>query len=74
MLKFILIFFLFFLAFFSVGEEVSVSEEEKLKLEKEELRVQDTFPQYRMNFSHKSVQEEVYQEFLRELEEKEKSD
>ena len=67
----------FFLSFFPLslmGEESTVSEEEKLKLEKEELQVQETFPQYRMDFHHKSVQEEVYNEFLQELKEKEKSD
>lgn len=66
----------FFLSFFPlslVGKESAVSEEEKLKLEKEELQVQETFPQYRMDFYHKSVQEEVYNEFLQELKEKEKS-
>ena len=71
-LKLIPGFLLFLLPLFLVGEEKPVSEEEKLILEKEELQVQDTFPQYRVNFYHKSVQKEVYNEFLQELKEKEK--
>lgn len=66
--------FFYFLPFFAIGAENIVSEEEKLDLEKEELQVQDTFPYYRVDFNHKSVQEEVYNEFLKELAEKEKSD
>ncbi len=72
--KVIVFFFFSFLPLSLMGEESTVSEEEKLKLEKEELQVQETFPQYRMDFYHKSVQEEVYNEFLQELKEKEKSD
>ena len=73
-LKWITFFFLVFLTLFAVGEDNTVSEEETLKLEKKELQVQEIFPQYRMDFNHKSVQEEVYNEFLQELKEKEKSD
>ena len=68
------LFFLFyFIPFFVVGAENTVSEEEKWDLEKEELQVQETFPYYRKDFNHKSVQEEVYNDFLKELKEKEKS-
>ncbi len=46
-------------------QESIISKEQKKLLEKEELRVQDTFPQYRTLFNHKVVQEEVYKEFLK---------
>ena len=46
-------------------QESTISKEQKELLEKEELCVQDTFPQYRTLFNHKVVQEEVYKEFLK---------
>ena len=79
---FLLCFFLVALALpgraFSLAEkESAVSKEVKQfleKLEKEELQVQDTFPQYKAHFNHKKVQEEVYKEFLQKLKEKPSSD
>lgn len=73
-------FFIFFIAFFPFfiwAEEERFPEEENKDLEAEELWIQDTFPQYRMSFYHKSVQEQVYKEFLKEQKkekEKESSD
>ena len=67
--------FLFLFSAFAIAEERdssgNIDEEE---LEKEELEIQTNFPQYRVAFSHKAVQEEVYEELLKELKEKEKSD
>ena len=68
---------MWFLLFFSscvIAEEIKLSPDDEEALEKEELQVQETFPQYRMDFYHKAVQEEVYDEFLKELKDKEKSD
>ena len=64
-------FFIFFIIvaffpFFIFAEEESFPEEENKDPEAEELWVQDTFPQYRMSFYHKSVQEQVYNDFLKE--------
>lgn len=60
---------------FIIFAEENFSEEKDLDLEAEELWIQDTFPQYRMSFHHKSVQEKVYNEFLKEQEkEKEKEE
>ena len=41
--------------------------------ESELLQVQTAFPQYRVDFNHKVVQEEVYNELLKELKEKEET-
>ena len=55
-------------------ESDSPVEREKQNLEKEELHIQKAFPQYRVDFNHKLIQEEVYEELLKELKEKEKSE
>ena len=55
-------------------ENVLPIEREKQNLEKEELHIQKVFPQYRVDFNHKLIQEEVYEELLKELKEKEKSE
>ena len=69
------ILFIAFFPFFILAEEDRFPEEENRDLEAEELWIQNTFPQYRMSFYHKSVQEQVYNEFLKEQEkEKESSD
>lgn len=63
------LFSLFFIAFFPfliLAEEERFPEEESMDLEAEELWIQDTFPQYRMSFYHKPVQEEVYNKLLKE--------
>ena len=70
---FLLLYLLFFFSSFVAAEELDLLTEEE-NLQKEELQIQETFPQYRMNFSHKVVQEKVYNEFLKELKDKEKSD
>ena len=62
-----------FFVFTSVAQAEVLSEEDKLSLEAEELQVQKFFPQYRVNFDPKKEQDVVYKVFLRELEEKEKS-
>lgn len=70
------LFLLWFLCFFSfcvIAEETNSSSDEE-DLEKEELQVQESFPQYKVDFYHKAVQEEVYNELLKELKDKEKSD
>jgi len=61
---------LIFLPFFSFSEE---KKSEKNLLKKEELQIREVFPQYKMTFDHKAVQEEVHKQFLKELKEKEKS-
>ena len=61
-----LIFFIAFSPFLILAEEERFPEEENIDLEAEELWIQDTFPQYRMSFYHKFVQEKVYNEFLKE--------
>ncbi len=55
-------------------EENIISKEKKQILEKEELQVQESFPQYRTRFSYKSLQEEVYKKILKKLKEKEQSE
>lgn len=71
--SFLLLYLLLFCSSFVAAEELDSPTEEE-NLQTEELQIQETFPQYRMNFSHKAVQEEVYNEFLKELKDKEKSD
>ncbi len=61
-------------AFFGRAEENLLSFEQEVSLDSTELKVQKTFPLYRVDFNHKSVQEKVYAEFLKELKEKEKSE
>lgn len=75
--RFFIFFIIAFFPFFILAEEERFPEEENKDLEAEELWIQDTFPQYRMSFYHKSVQEQVYNEFLKEQKkekEKESSD
>jgi len=73
-LKPFLIFWLCAFPVLSAGEDASSSEETDLNPEREELQVRKTFPKYRVDFNHKSVQETVYKEFLKELKEKEKGE
>ena len=68
--RFLICLFVFFPFWVSAEDVGNSSEEKNPDLESEELWIQDTFPQYRMNFYHKSVQEEVYDEFLKEQKQK----
>ena len=60
------------LALVSSAEEEEFFALQDIPSDKEELKVQESFPLYRVDFSHKLVQEEVYKEFLKERKEKEK--
>ena len=64
--------FLLFFSFFVVAEEMHLFSEEEDR-EAEELQIQETFPQYKVDFYHKAVEEKVYNELLKELKDKEKS-
>ena len=59
---------------FATEENALPMANQKDKLEKEELYIQKSFPQYRVDFNHKLIQEEVYKELMKELKEKEKSE
>ncbi len=55
----------------SFAEEQASFALEDIPSDKEELKVQESFPLYRVDFSHKLVQEEVHEELLKERKEKE---
>ena len=65
---------LLFILFFATASEIPFSGKEEVLLESEELKVRKVFPLYKVNFNHKAVQEKVYNDFINEQEEKEKSD
>ena len=67
--RFLGLFLIFFLPFFSIGEEkpVAPKAQEWVKLwEEEKLKVRRRFPQYRKTFNHKAVQEKVTEELVQE--------
>ena len=68
-IRFLGLFLMFFLPFFSIGEEkpVAPKAQEWVKLwEEEKLKVRRRFPQYRKTFNHKAVQEKVTEELSRQ--------
>ncbi|MDE0119306.1 MAG: hypothetical protein OXM55_04770 [Bdellovibrionales bacterium] len=66
--------FPWFFILFSVAADTAFSVKEEVLLESTELKVRKTFPLYKVDFNHKAVQEEVYNEFMKELKEKEQSE
>ena len=67
------LFSLSFLISSTGAQDINPSMKEEIRLENStEIKVRETFPLYRVDFNHKAVQEKVYNEFLKELKEKEK--
>ncbi len=65
------LFFLFpwFFSLFSTAADTAFSTREEILLDSTELKVRKIFPLYKVDFNHKVVQEEVYNEFMKEQKE-----